>query len=113
MKTPRSYSFNANIHQQENNVSFKDQLPLNKETYYDPWAIDRVGRFILGLKIVFVALAIIFGSKLWAVFLIVAGLNLIVTSITNKCLFNKMLKSFGFKEREEIYESDGQIKIKK
>lgn len=88
-------------------VNSNSELHHSKE---DPWSVDRVGRFILGFIIIGVALIILFGGVIWTILLGLAGLNLIITSITNNCLFNKLLCSFGFKEREEIYEPDGRIK---
>lgn len=83
------------------------------ENKKEPWAIDRVGRFILGIIILIVSLGIIFISSYFVILLLLSGANLAITSITNKCAFNKFLKKFGFKEREEIYAPSGQVKNQK
>ena len=110
MKPLNVNTLNVNTKQKETLANLNGHLSLNKKVNLDPWAIDRVGRLIVGFIILGSALATIFSNKLWAIILIASGLNLIVTSITNKCLFNKILRTFGFKEREAIYESDGRIK---
>lgn len=93
-------------------TNFNNQSFAYLNSIKNNWSVDRVGRFILGFIILIVALAILFGGVIWTILLGVAGLNLMISSITNNCLFNKLLCSLGFKEREEIYEPGGRIKEK-
>lgn len=79
----------------------------------EPWSIDRMGRFIMGIGLLVFSFCVIFISQHFVIIFLLSGLNLIITSFSNKCLFNKFLKTIGFKEREEIYEPGGIVKKNK
>lgn len=72
------------------------------------WSVDRVARLLVGISNIALIIAAIFLSRYWIIGLVLLNLNLVFTSVTGACLFQKFLKSIGFKEREELLQPDGK-----
>lgn len=67
------------------------------------WTTERTARLIVGLVVlVFTLLGYFVHAGFYFANAFVA-FNLVLASLTENCLFHKMLLSLGFKDREEVY----------
>jgi len=69
----------------------------------EPWSVDRWGRLLAGSGIlVFTTLGML-QNPAWFTGTVLASLNLLVTSFTNRCIFHDLIIWLGAKEREDLF----------
>lgn len=67
-----------------------------------PWSVDRWGRLIAGLGVLACTLLSLLHDTLWLNGALFAGLNLIVSALTNCCPIHRLLILMGAREREDL-----------
>jgi hypothetical protein len=73
------------------------------------WSVDRIGRLIVGILNLLLLLAVFSFSYYFLIGIGLINLNLIFTSITDKCPMRKLLIKLGAKEREKYFNSKGEL----
>jgi hypothetical protein len=73
------------------------------------WSVDRIARLIVGISNILFLLATYFISPYFLIGLCFVNLNLIFTSMTDNCPFKNFLKKLGAKEREQFFNSNGEL----
>lgn len=91
-------------------ISKKLNLFIQK---YPTWTIDRIGRLIAGCSSLCFVICSLVISPYFLIVVLLVNLNLVITSFTDKCILRDSLKGLGFKEREQIYQSNGALKSEK
>lgn len=80
----------------------------NSECKIDIWSVDRIARLVVGIvNILFLLASYIFHSY-FLFGLVFVNLNLVFTSVTDSCLFKKLLIHLGAKERENLFQANGE-----
>jgi hypothetical protein len=85
------------------------KLNKNQEGSVAVWSIDRIARLIVGILNCFCLFLSVFVSPYFLIGLGFINLNLIYTSITDKCPFKDLLKKLGAKERESYFNAKGEL----
>lgn len=67
-----------------------------------PWSVDRWGRLIAGLGVLACTLLALLHDPLWLYGALFAGLNLIVSALTDCCPVHNLLIRLGAREREDL-----------
>ncbi len=78
-----------------------------------PWSIDRYGRLIAGLSILFCTALSILHSTWWMWGALACGANLLITSLTDRCVLKALLLRLGAREREDIFLPGGRLRPNK
>jgi len=73
------------------------------------WSIDRIARLIVGILNSFCLFLSVFFSPYFLIGLGLINLNLVFTSLTDKCPFKNLLKKLGAKERENYFNANGEL----
>lgn len=68
-----------------------------------PWSVDRWGRFLAGAGILATTTLGIAHHPAWLLGTLLASLNLVVTSLTDRCPLHDLLIRLGAKEREDLF----------
>lgn len=76
------------------------------------WSVDRIGRLLSGIGILFCSLIGFTFHQLGFLFIVVISLHLIISSLSDSCVLHDLLIRLGAKEREELYNSNGMPKLK-
>ncbi len=88
----------------------RDTLNIaSNQISYSIWSVDRIARLIVGVLNTILALATYFISPYFLIGLSFLNLNLIYTSVTDKCFLKKLLIRLGAKEREKFFDSNGKL----
>ena len=77
------------------------------------WSVDRIARLLVGISNCLILITSVFISPYFLILLGLINLNLIFTSLTDKCPFKNLLKRLGAKERENYFQPNGELSIKK
>ncbi len=75
-----------------------------------PWSVDRYGRLLAGLGIMLFTLMGLLLHPLWLLATLFSAINLILTSITDRCPIKSLLLRMGAKEREDLFLPGGTIR---
>lgn len=73
------------------------------------WSIDRIGRLIVGILNTLLIIVSIKISSKFLIILLIVNLNLILSSVTDKCFMRNLLKRLGAKERECFFDSKSEL----
>lgn len=73
------------------------------------WSVDRIARLIVGITNILLLLATYLLSPYFLIGLCFVNLNLVLTSVTDQCPFKNFLKKLGAKEREQFFNSNGEL----
>ncbi len=68
-----------------------------------PWSVDRWGRLLAGSGILGFTVLGMCVHPAWFAGTLLASLNLLITSFTNRCIFHDVLIRLGAKEREDLF----------
>lgn len=75
-----------------------------------PWSVDRWGRLLAGSAILACTTLGILNHPVWLSGVLVASINLVVTSLTDRCFLHDMLIHLGAKEREDLFLPGGDVR---
>lgn len=86
-----------------------------KKVYNSPsvWSVDRIGRLIVGILNLLLLIAVLKISYYFLIGICLINLNLILTSVTDKCPMRNLLIKLGAKEREKYFNANGDLIEKK
>ncbi|PCJ52372.1 MAG: hypothetical protein COA79_23765 [Planctomycetota bacterium] len=73
------------------------------------WSVDRIARLVVGISNCLVLITSVLISPYFLIILGFINLNLIFTSLTDKCPFKTLLKRLGAKERENYFKPNGAL----
>lgn len=77
------------------------------------WSVDRIGRLIVGILNLLLLIAVLKISYYFLIGICLINLNLIFTSLTDKCPMRNLLIKLGAKEREKFFNASGELIEKK
>ena len=89
---------------------------IHKKTHLTPtlpWSVDRWGRLIVGASILFFMVLGLLVHPLWLWGSVLAAINLIATSLTNRCPMHALLMRLGAVEREDLFWPGGRLRNQK
>ncbi len=75
---------------------------------FTPWSVDRWGRLIAGANMLAFTLLGWAHHPLWLVGGAAGAANLVITSLTNRCLLHDLLIRLGAREREDLFFPGGR-----
>ena len=81
----------------------------NNSASISVWSVDRIGRLIVGILNLLLLIAVINISYYFLIGICLINLNLIFTSLTDHCPMRNLLKKLGAKEREDYFNSKGDL----
>ena len=93
--------------------AFKNQNNQKISGSSSVWSVDRIGRLIVGILNLILLLAVINISYYFFIGICLINLNLIFTSLTDKCPMRNLLIKWGAKEREKYFNANGELIQKK
>lgn len=68
-----------------------------------PWSVDRWGRLIAGAGVFGCTLLALLHDLLWLYGSLFAGLNLVLSALSNRCPIHNLLIRLGAREREDLF----------
>ena len=79
-----------------------------RKSSLDIWSMERIGRLITGVITAFFLLAGLLMHPLFLYLLLILSFHSIYTTITDSCPFEKLLRRIGGKQREELFQPNGE-----
>ncbi len=73
-----------------------------------PWEVARWGRLLAGLGVAVTTLLAVLHHPHWLIGTMLVALNLMVTSLTDRCSFRNLLIKLGAREREDLFHPGGK-----
>lgn len=68
-----------------------------------PWSVDRWGRLIAGTFVLLFTLLGLLHQQFWLFGSLTCAVNLVLTSVTDRCMIRRLLMRLGAREREELF----------
>ncbi len=90
----------------ENNAS----MDRNPEFVKRPWSVDRWGRLLAGSSILLMTALGVVHHPAWLIGTLLASVNFVITSLTNRCVLHDLLIWAGAKEREDLFLPGGSVR---
>ncbi len=78
----------------------------------NPWSVDRYGRLIAGIVMIFFTSMGMFHDPLWLFGNLGCAGNLAWTALTGKCLLRDTLIRMGAREREDLFHPGGKVRTR-
>ncbi len=89
-------------------------MSLHKRSFEErrPWSIDRYGRLLAGISIAACSGLAVLHDPLWLYATLAIAGNLVVTSLTDRCVLHDALIKLGAREREDLFYPGGAVRAK-
>ena len=75
------------------------------------WDVGRCGRLIVGGSVLMFTTLGLLHDPLWLAVTLGVAFNLVMTSLTDKCLLRDQLMRLGLKEREDLFRPGGTLRV--
>lgn len=74
---------------------------------------ERVGRLLAGLTIVALSLLARFQSPLWLIGMVMVGVNLAQSGVTEQCLIKRVLLALGFRCERDLGRAEAEMAVRR
>lgn len=92
-------------------VKRRDASGIHPTSRRRPWEVARWGRLLAGCGVMISTILALIHHPAWLTGALFIAVNLVLTSLTDKCPLHDLLVRWGTKEREDLFFPGGEIRM--